>query len=96
MPRRDHAAWHKLFENFPGPQILVKFKEFHAIFSSDPTDEELCVHGVVTNQRQAWKILFRDMTLEQMLETINNTWLDPAYKFVIRQGGTFFCVWRRR
>ena len=37
-------------------------------------------------QHQAWHTLFANQTAEEIAETINQTWLDPDYKFVVIQG----------
>ena len=94
VPRREHAAWHKLFDNYSAQFILEKLKVYLVIFSAAATEGELAGTGTVSKQRLAWEILFRDKNVEEILELINSVWLDPDCEFVIISSGALRCTRR--
>lgn len=94
VTRREHAAWHKLFENYPAPVILEALKKFLVLFSIEATDGELLSPGCISKQRLAWEILFRDKHINEIIGVINTVWLDPDYEFIQMPNGTMRCARR--
>lgn len=94
VPRREHAAWHKLFDNYSAQFILEKLKVYLVIFSAVATEGELSGAGMISKQRLAWEILFRDKNIEEVLELINRVWLDPDFEFIITSSCALWCVRR--
>lgn len=45
-------------------------------------------HRKKLKKARAWRLLFRDLTLEEKLAKINNVWIDPRYRLVIRMEET--------
>lgn len=60
--------------------------EYGDIFAKAEIEE---IHKVLTDHRlkakkiNAWLLLFRGKSLEEIVSEINEVWLDPKYKFVI-------------
>jgi hypothetical protein len=96
VPRREHEAWHRLFDNLEAPVILEKLKGFLVTFSAVATEGELLTPGRVSKQRLAWEILFRDMIIDEILVVINSVWIDPDYELILIPNGTLRCVWRKK
>ncbi len=92
VPRGKHRAWHTLFDNFPPRQVFNEFEHFYYIFG--PGRLEVESYGLPSwkwNRRRpkaklerAWRCLFRNKSLDQILKDINNIWIDPRYEIRTR------------
>lgn len=92
VPRGKHRAWHILFDNFPARQVFNEFEHFYYIFG--PGRLEVESYGLPPwkwNRRRpraklerAWRCLFRNKSLNQILENINNIWIDRRYEIRVQ------------
>lgn len=88
-----HQAYHRLFENMSVPDMAKRFESYFELFGDyEPrtTKQEEQIQRWIQGHRwddqenrrkihEAWKTLFRGMTLGDMLIELNNVWIDPAY-----------------
>lgn len=92
VPRFKHEAWHILFDNFPASKIVELFQEFYEIFGTDKKKskfrsrrnrEWIRTKSSRLKKKLAWDTLFGGMTLEKIVDQINEIWIDPNYRLVI-------------
>ena len=91
VERYKHEAWHVLFDNFPALQMFQKFKDFYEVFGFNGESEfqkRRAREWVRTKKsrmkkQQAWRDLFGSMGLAEIVQIINDVWIDPDYEIVI-------------
>jgi hypothetical protein len=66
---KKHEAWHILFVNYPAPMIAYRIEELW--YGS---------YELTEKQKKAWFLLFDGMTSQEILDEINQVWLDPDYE----------------
>lgn len=89
--RPKHKAWHTLFDSFDVTKTMELFEEYWQLFGSDPKpdSEKQRIREWVRakesriNKLKAWRCLFKNLALEEVVEEINSTWIDPDYMLVI-------------
>lgn len=82
--RFKHEAWHNLFSNCPADGIQQRFVQLYNRFVVDATLHKTERKGWKYIKRQrSWRRLFGDMTLEQMMQDINEVWIDPDFRLGI-------------
>lgn len=91
-----HKKWHILFGNLNAVQICnalnaSKWKPIRiTVVCEFLGGEQVSVMGweKSTNEEncdKAWKKLFRGQTFSETIAYMNNVWLDPAYRFVLKR-----------
>jgi hypothetical protein len=92
VPLFKHKAWHVLYQDFEAPHIIEIFATDYEIHGIDVYKTPLLkqLHeGYANNteekikRNRAWYTLFQGKTLEQIINEINNIWLDPDYEILI-------------
>lgn len=59
---------------------LAEHRAWHRLFDNLPADAIPKTLTKILEQRAAWKTLFGDKPLEEVIEVINETWIDPDYR----------------
>ena len=79
-----------MFDNLPPISILKRLLEYVHYFSTNKrvrlTYEPKMKFLTAKNRGKkynAWNTLFVDLTVEQIIEKINNVWLDPEFRLYI-------------
>lgn len=84
-----HRAWHALYQDELPEVIDRMFRQDYEVFGTDFVKSDLMkkLHeGWANNskekikRREAWYTLFADKTLQEIVDEVNRTWIDPAYE----------------
>ncbi len=91
---KHHKYWHTLFGNMNAYQItdelIMHYKPSHInLVCTFINGTEVHAKGGQNSKkntkcRKSWNELFKDMTFEEAIQYINNTWLDPSYHIYIK------------
>lgn len=90
--RSRHTAWHMLYDILPATDISLKFQEDCEIYGNwNPKSPLLTriVEGYANSskakikRRQSWFLLFKGMSLEDIVLEVNAIWIDPDYEIKI-------------
>ena len=90
--RSKHDAWHILYEALPAQEIIAKFEADQEIYGNWIPKSEIqrkINEGWVNSnkekikRRKAWYYLFEGKSLEEVVDEVNTTWIDPDYQIVI-------------
>lgn len=93
VTQKDHNAWNILFDNLPPISILRRLVEYVHYFGTNRRMKltyepkmKFLTNKNIGRKYYAWNTLFANLTIEQIIEKINNTWLDPEFRlYVIKQ-----------
>lgn len=86
VPRYKHRAWHILFDNLSAIEVIKLLRGYYEIFGIDVVKSDLqkTINEGWANtsrekikNRQAWYDLFEGMTLQEIVDEVNGTWIDP-------------------
>lgn len=94
VPPKLHRAWHILFGNMNAEQICNKINyspikpKGKTVVCKFINGKEVIGRGENNSKKNlkckdAWETLFAEFTFEELIQYINNTWLDPSYHFYI-------------
>lgn len=90
--RSDHNAWHTLYESLPATKIIESFTTDCVVYGNWNRHPTLVIEllqkyanstKALIKRRQAWFLLFEDLSLEEITFNINTVWLDPDYQIQI-------------
>lgn len=90
--RSRHTAWHTLYDALPAQEVMRLFAGDQEIYGDWIKKSELqqkINEGYANStakrikRREAWQLLFGEMSLEEIVQEINTIWLDPDYAIVI-------------
>jgi len=93
VPRLKHEAWNVLFDSFSAYEILERFRFFYELFGIDFKKSQaqaerdlewISTRECMERRQRAWNALFYRMNIYEILDEINDVWIDPDHKFVIR------------
>lgn len=96
VKKKPHQSWHILFGNMNAFQICdhlnkIKFKPKNIkIVCKFINGVEVKALGENNSKNErkvfsAWNILFKGMEFKEIIDYINNVWLDPSYHFYIKK-----------
>ena len=92
VPLFKHRAWHVLYRDMTPREIIDLFSQDFEIYGIDNKKSDLLkqLHeGWANNtdekikRTKAWYTLFADKTIEEIVEEVNNIWLDPNYEILV-------------
>jgi hypothetical protein len=91
--REDHEAWHVLFDNLSVEKMYRRFCDLYEIFATDiqrtPVQAMFMKSWVRRKKSRikksnAWKVLFGEDSLVQIVTKINAVWIDPNFKLTVK------------
>lgn len=91
--RYKHEAWHRLFDSLPVDEMVVKLQFYYEVFGTEDTrtreQEKLITYWINQSPSHikkwfAWRSLFGNMSLKQILSEINRVWIDPRYRLYVQ------------
>ena len=92
--RRPHRSWHILFGNMNATQICNRVNSFPwkpkgvTVVCKFINGSECKKTGAQNSKKsgkcqEAWALLFKGLKFKSAIHYINNTWLDPSYRFYV-------------
>lgn len=96
VKNKDHKYWHTLFGNMNVFQICDHINQMEykpeniIIICKFINGTEVIKLGENNSKKKnkisrAWEFLFKELEFTEIIEYINNVWLDPSYHFYIKK-----------
>lgn len=68
-------------------QLTKHHRKPRSLFQGKVNNEPENISKIKIKFHEAWHKLFNDMTAQEIAEEINNKYLDPEFKFVVKRTG---------
>ena len=80
-----------LFDNLPAVGVLGLLQEYSEVFYNGGKSESqirrdrewIGARQIRKSRKRAWDCLFRNLSLDEIVNQINEIWLDPDYELVV-------------
>ena len=89
----EHQSWTALFYNVDAPEVALRIHYFYNNFGGgkELTRTNFPQKLIRSKKdrikmKRAWRVLFGGLPLQEILSTINQVWLDPDYRLVVKEG----------